>query len=143
MPIVNFHLLAGESTGEQCELLLVEASQLYAKVLQSPIERVRAFITWHDSRHFAAAGSLCAATGMHAPFFDFFVLDGRSVEQRHQLAEGFTELLVKHLAVRRDVVRGRCQRIAPEDWSIAGVPASLQRADELAVRAAGEPAHGP
>ncbi|HHK4245114.1 TPA: 4-oxalocrotonate tautomerase [Pseudomonas aeruginosa] len=141
MPIVNFHLLAGKSTDEQNERLLVEASQLYSTILESPIERVRAFITWHDPLHFAVAGSLCMTNGVHAPYFDFFVLDGRPVEQHQQLAEGFTELLVKHLGVHRDVVRGRCQRIYPEDWSIAGIPANILRASEVAARAATGSAH--
>ncbi|MCC6076684.1 4-oxalocrotonate tautomerase family protein [Pseudomonas sp. GCM10022188] len=135
MPVVNFHLLAGHSTVEQEQRLLVEASRLYSEVLASPIERVRAFITPHAAGQFAAAGALCSANGLHAPFFEFIVLDGRSLEDRQRLHQGFTDLLVEVLGVHRELVRGRCQRVAPEDWSIGGAPASVLRAEEVAARA--------
>ena len=136
MPVVNFHLLAGHSTAEQEQRLLVEASRLYSEVLGSPIERVRAFITPYPASQFAVAGQPCSVNGLHAPFFEFIVLDGRPLAERQRLAEGFTDLLVSILGVRRELVRGRCQRVAPEDWSIGGVPASVQRAGEVAARAA-------
>lgn len=134
MPIVNFHLLAGHSSSEQDERLLKEASRLYAEVLEAPMQRVRAFITAHPAGQFAAAGEPCSANGLHAPFFEFIVLDGRSLEDRQHLHQGFTELLVKVLGVRRELVRGLCRRVPPEDWSIGGVPASVLRAEEVAAR---------
>ena len=135
MPIVNFHLLAGQSTAEQDARLLEEASRLYAEVLQAPMERVRAFITPHAAGQFAVAGEPCSVNGLHAPFFEFIVLDGRSLEDRQRLHRDFTELLVDVLGVRRELVRGMCRRVPPEDWSIGGVPASVLRADEVAARA--------
>lgn len=136
MPIVNFHLVAGTSTPEQDERLLRHASALYAEVLASPIERVRAFITPHDPEQFAVAGELVSVSGQHAPFFDFIVLDGRSLDQRQQLMRGFTDLLVEVLGVRRERVRGCCRRVPPEDWCIGGEPASELRRSEIDARAA-------
>lgn len=136
MPIVNFHLVAGSSTPEQDERLLRRASALYAEVLASPIERVRAFITLHDPEQFAVAGELISASGDQAPFFDFIVLDGRPLDQRQQLMRGFTDLLVEVLGVRREWVRGCCRRVPPEDWCIAGEPASELRRAEIEARAA-------
>lgn len=138
MPVVNFHLLKDSCSDEQIERLLVDASKIYSVVLNSPMERVRAFVTWHDARHFAVAGSICAVGGEHAPYFDFIVLDGRPLEERQRIALGFTDLLVQHLGVRRELVRGRCERVPPEDWAIGGKPASVLRADEVAARAARE-----
>lgn len=135
MPIVNFHLLAGHSTAEQDARLLKEASRLYAEVLQAPMERVRAFITPHAAGQFAVAGEPCSVNGLHAPFFEFIVLDGRSLEDRQRLHRDFTELLVDVLGVRRELVRGMCRRVPPEDWAIGGVPASVLRAEEVAARA--------
>lgn len=135
MPVVNFHLLAGHSSPAQDEHLLKEASRLYAEVLKAPMERVRAFITTYPASQFAAAGAPCSHNGLHAPFFEFIVLEGRSLEDRHQLHQGFTELLVEVLGVSRELVRGMCQRVAPEDWSIGGEPASVLRAGEVAARA--------
>ncbi|MBL8453739.1 MAG: tautomerase family protein [Zoogloea sp.] len=136
MPIVNFHLVEGMSTPEQDERLLIGACQLYAEVLKAPMERVRAFITPHRPGQFAVAGGLCAHNGLHAPFFDFIVLDGRPLDERHRLLRGFTDLLVDTLGVRRDLVRGSCRRVEPQDWAIAGEPASIVRKDEVAARAA-------
>ena len=135
MPVVNFHLLAGHSTAEQDEQLLKGASRLYAEVLKAPIERVRAFITTYPASQFAVAGAPCSANGLHAPFFEFIVLDGRALEDRQRLHQGFTDLLVDMLGVSRELVRGVCRRVPPEDWSIGGVPASVLRAEEVAARA--------
>lgn len=135
MPVVNFHLLAGHSSAEQDERLLKEASRLYAEVLKAPMERVRALITTYPASQFAVAGAPCSANGLHAPFFEFIVLEGRSLEDRQQLHQDFTELLVEVLGVSRELVRGMCRRVAPEDWSIGGEPASMLRAGEVAARA--------
>lgn len=135
MPIVNFHLVEGLTTPAQDERLLIGACQLYAEVLKAPMERVRAFITLHKATHFAVAGGLAAHNGLHAPYFEFIVLDGRPLEDRHRLMRGFTDLLVDALGVRRDLVRGSCRRVAPEDWAIGGIPASVLRKDEVEARA--------
>ena len=136
MPIVNFHLVEGLTTPAQDERLLIGACQLYAEVLKAPMERVRAFITLHKATHFAVAGGLVSHNGLHAPYFDFIVLDGRSLEDRHRLMRGFTDLLVDTLGVRRELVRGSCRRVEPQDWAIGGEPASVIRKDEVAARAA-------
>lgn len=136
MPIVNFHLVAGSSTPEQDERLLRRASVLYAEVLDSPIERVRAFITSHDPEQSAVAGELVSVGAQHAPFFEFIVLEGRPLEQRHRLIAAFTDLLVEVLGVRREAVRGCCRRVDPEDWGIGGQPASALRSKEIDARAA-------
>jgi 4-oxalocrotonate tautomerase len=138
MPVVNFHLLAGHSSPEQDERLLKGASRLYAEVLKAPMERVRAFITTYPADRFAVAGELCSHNGLHAPFFEFIVLDGRWLEDRQRLHLAFTELLVEVLGVRRELVRGMCRRVPPEDWSIGGAPASVLRADEVQARKAAE-----
>lgn len=135
MPIVNFHLLAGHSTAEQDERLLVEASRLYSELLAAPIERVRTFITAHAPGQFAVGGEPCSRGGAHAPYFECIVFAGRSVEQRHSLLRAFTDLLVEVLGVRRELVRGSCRCVEPEDWAIGGEPASVLRAEEVAARA--------
>lgn len=135
MPIVNFHLVEGMTSAQQDERLLIGASRLYAEVLQAPMERVRAFITPHPAGRFAAVGGLAANNGLHAPYFDFIVLDGRPDDEIHRLLAGFTDLLVDILGVRRDLVRGSCRRVAPEDWAIGGIPASVLRKDEVEARA--------
>ncbi|WP_424191858.1 tautomerase family protein [Ampullimonas aquatilis] len=135
MPVVNFHLIEGMTSFDQDEKLLVGACRLYAEVLRSPMERVRAFITSHRSEQFAVSGGLVVNNNLHAPYFEFIVLDGRPVEERHRLLAGFTDLLVEILGVRRELVRGSCRRIEPQDWAIGGEPASILRKDEVEERA--------
>lgn len=135
MPIVNFHLIEGLSTPEQEASLLLGACRLYAEVLEAPMDRVRAFITPHRPSQMAVAGDLVANNGLNAPWFDCIVLEGRSLEQRQRLLRGFTDLLVDVLGVRRDLVRGCCRRVPPEDWAIGGEPASVLRKDEVEARA--------
>ena len=140
MPVVNFHLLEGASSPGQDEQLLLSACRIYAEVLGAPMDRVRAFITSHSPTRFAVAGELAAVNKVHAPFFEFIVLEGRPLAQRQRLLKGFTELLVEVLGVRREHVRGACRLVRPEDWAIGGEPASALRKDEIAARAA--PASG-
>ncbi|WP_079437453.1 tautomerase family protein [Zoogloea sp. LCSB751] len=135
MPIINFHLVEGLSTPAQDERLLLGACRLYAQVLDAPMDRVRAFITSHRPSQMAVAGDLVAHNGLHAPWFDFIVLDGRPLVQRQHLLRGFTDLIVDVLGVRRELVRGCCRRVQPEDWAIGGEPASVLRKDEVDARA--------
>ncbi|AIL59836.1 MULTISPECIES: tautomerase family protein [Pseudomonas] len=136
MPVVNFHLVQGHCSAEQKVQLLKAASQLYSQVLESPIERVRAFVTLHAADECAVAGDVVSANGLHAPYFDFIVLEGRPLDERRQLMSGFTNLLVDILEVERRLVRGRCTRVEPQDWSIGGLGADALREQEISARAA-------
>lgn len=131
MPIIHFHIADGYATKTQEEQLLVGASQLYAEILQCPIERVRAFLHVYPPSRCAVAGTLISRSSTRAPYFECSVLDGRPLDQRHRLLFGFTDLIVDILGVDRTLVRGQCKRVAPEEWSIGGKPASEQRAAEI------------
>ncbi len=135
MPVLVIHLLENSCSDAQCEALLLAASRLYAQVLNSPIERVRAFITPHRAAHVAVGGVMARDASLSAPYFEFLVLEGRSIDERQQLLAGFTELIVNELGVERHMVRGGCWPIAPENWAIGGVPASELRAGEVRARA--------
>lgn len=135
MPVVNFHLVEGMTSSEQDERLLLGACRLYAEVLGVPMMRVRAFITPHWASQFAVAGDVVVNNGLHAPYFDFIVLEGRPLDERQRLLAGFTDLLVDTLGVPRDLVRGSCRRVEPQDWAIGGEPASVLRKDEVDARA--------
>ena len=135
MPVVNFHLVEGSYSPEQAERLLRAAGALYAEVLAAPVERIRAFISRHRPEEFLVANDLASNNGLHAPFFDFIVLEGRTLEQRQRLLAGFTALLVEILGVKAELIRGTCRRVHPEDWSIGGQVASVLRADEIRARA--------
>ncbi|MNF08920.1 hypothetical protein D3C80_2094600 [compost metagenome] len=65
------------------------------------------------------------------------MLEGRPLDERQALMGGFTDLLVEILAVERSLVRGRCIRVEPQDWSIGGLGADVLREQEIRDRAAG------
>ena len=135
MPIMEIHLAEDAYEDEQLERLTVECSKLYAKVLQSPIERVRVFIHEHRPCAMAVGGVPVSQGGKPAPYFQFIVLEGRPLEQKHALLTGFTDLIENILGVQRGLIRGGCWPIPPEDWAIGGMPASVKRAAEVAARA--------
>lgn len=141
MPILEYHLVENQYSDAQCEQLLLRSSKLYADVLKSPIDRVRVVIHLHKPGMAAVAGRLLRQGGTPAPYFHFLVLEGRSLAERHQLLTGFTDLVVDTLGADRSLVRGGCWPIAPENWAIGGMPASVLRAAEVASRAkaAGSP----
>lgn len=134
MPVVNFHLVEGQYSDEQAEALLVGAATLYADVLEAPMERIRAFITPHPATQYLAAGQVVSKNNVHAPIFEFIVLEGRTLEQRHYLIKAFTELLAETLGIEMSVIRGFCRRVDPEEWGIGGTPASVMRAGEIQAR---------
>lgn len=131
MPILEVHLVEGRHTAAQHTELLAALSKRYAEVLDSPVERVRAYLTLHRPERWAAGG----VAGTEAPYFTAIVLEGRPVEQRHRLLGAFTDILVDVLGVERSLVRGRIIQVPPDDWAIGGVPASAARRSEIASRA--------
>lgn len=135
MPIVEYRLIEGQHSSEQIASLLRSSCILFAEVLDSPVERIRAFADEVSPTHAAIGGELVQASGATAPFFHFYLLAGRPQEHRHRLLAGFTDLLVEHLGVDRSTVRGCVIQVDPEDWAIAGVPAARARRDEVAARA--------
>ena len=136
MPVAHFHIPVGSASTEQRAALLTAASAAYSRVLDSPIERVRAFVVQYDPTDLAVGGQLVADGGSTAPYFTAIVLAGRPPQQRSELLAAFTDLVVEHLDVERSGVRGQIVEVAPENWGIAGQPASDVRASEIALRAA-------
>ncbi|OCH79134.1 tautomerase family protein [Gordonia sp. UCD-TK1] len=136
MPVAHFHIPVGSASTEQRAALLTAASAAYSRILDSPIERVRAFVVQYDPTDLAVGGQLVADGGSAAPYFTAIVLAGRPAQQRSELLAAFTDLVVEHLDVERSGVRGQIVEVAPENWGIAGVPASDVRASEISIRAA-------
>jgi 4-oxalocrotonate tautomerase len=133
MPILNIHLVAGQHAPEQLERLVVQCNELFASVLNCPVDRIRVFVTEHAPRQMCIGGKL-ATEAEPAPFFSFYVLEGRSLEDRQRLLAGFVDLIAEILAVDRSRIRGCVERIEPEDWTIGGTPASVLRQAEIAAR---------
>ena len=71
-------------------------------------------------------------------FFQFYLLAGRPPEQKIALLQDFTSLLASELGAPAELIRGFCTHVPPQDWGIAGVPAALEREDEIAAREIGK-----
>lgn len=134
MPIVTFHLAEEAISQAQCSELLQRASERYAEIFESPIDRVRAFVRLYPNSLVAVSGKTLETGDKGAPFFEFYALKGRPAEQRHGAMLAFTELLAETLAVSPQVIRGCCIQIDPDDWCIAGSPASELRKQEIEHR---------
>lgn len=134
MPLVTYHLVDDQLTDYQSEKLLLKGAQLYAEVLDSPVERVRALINTYPAQRALVGGRVLFEGEQGAPYFEFIVLAGRPDEQIKRLMSGFTDLLVETLGIDRSLIRGRCIRVSPEDWGIAGQSASELRAKEIEAR---------
>ncbi|QYB02023.1 tautomerase family protein [Rhodococcus sp. USK10] len=135
MPVAHFHLVDGAYTAEQRHTLLTEASRCYSEVLDSPIDRVRAFIVCYAPDDVAVAGTVVADGAPPAPYFTAIVLAGRPAEQRLELASRLTDVVVDVLDTPRSLVRGQVVEVDPANWAIAGTAAAAIRADEIASRA--------
>lgn len=131
MPIVHFHLIEGAATPAQEAELLCRASAFYADTLQSPIERVRAFIHSFPAARCAVGGKLVSEGAPVAPYFEFIVLEGRPLTQRHALLIGFTDLIAEVLGAERALIRGRCKQVSAEEWCIGGRIAAEARAEHI------------
>lgn len=134
MPILNIHLVRGQHDAERVAELLKRCSVAFAEGLRCPIDRVRVFATEHDPALYCVGGELVSDSGVQAPYFSFIVLQGRSLEDRQQLLTRFTDLIEELLQVPRAQIRGGIVPVAPDDWSIAGQPASLLRQAEIEAR---------
>lgn len=136
MPIVEYRIVAGRHDDVDVAALLNRSCELLAEVLEAPLDRVRAVAHDIPPARFSVGGTLISDGADEAPYFTFFLLDGRTEEQRARLLAGFTDLIVECLGTPRELVRGGIWIVAPEDWAIAGVPAATARRDEVAARQA-------
>lgn len=134
MPIINFHVVEGQYSDAQQESLLTEGSCVFARVLGAPVERVRAFLSFYPTQNLAVGGQLVRDSQILSPYFQCTILAGRSVQQRHQLLSEITTVVERALQADRELIRGSIVQIDPDNWAIAGVPASTARAAEVLAR---------
>ncbi|MCT2401407.1 tautomerase family protein [Novosphingobium mangrovi (ex Huang et al. 2023)] len=140
MPVAQLNLVRGAFGDDAIGEMLIEISHFYARTLYpdvdvAPIERVRVMVTLIEPQHWAAGGRLASEGGATAPYFSCLVLTGRTEEQHRRLIEGFTDIIARNLECDRLSVRGQVIPIAPENWGIGGIPASVVRKAEIAARA--------
>tara|TARA_Y100001949_G_scaffold43806_1_gene35949 strand:- start:737 stop:1153 length:417 start_codon:yes stop_codon:yes gene_type:complete len=136
MPVVMFQVPESVSSAEVSQTITRTACDLFAEVLEAPSNRIRAYLSTYPDTGICAGGNVLAAGGDPAPFYQFYVLADRSPELVSRLHAAFTGLLAESLQVDVSIIRGVCHRISPDDWAIAGKPASEIRKAEIEGRKA-------
>lgn len=131
MPIITFHLVENAFSDVQLGRLLTDGSHMLAEVLDTPVERTRAFVTLYRPDRTAVAGVVVNDGDRGAPFFVFYVGAHRRAELRTALLTRVTDLIETTLGVERAVIRGYAQTTDPDSWAVAGVPLSRARAAEV------------
>ncbi len=129
MPVVFFTIPEGRIDGPASERLLQRASETFADILESPVDRIRAYIKTLPGHHCASGGVVPGTS----PFFEFMVLEGRPLAQRQELMKQFSEILAEEAGIPLSQVRGMCRRVPAEEWCIAGKPASEARAAHVSA----------
>ena len=132
MPILKVQLDTSRVEPSMCHGFLARASAGFAAVLDVPESRVRVYVVHQPMAHSAVGGAVAETD---APFFEFYLLKGRPAEHRTQLLALFTDLIEDCFKADRQLIRGFCHHVAPEDWCIAGASAAAIRAEEIASRA--------
>lgn len=61
------------------------------------------------------------------PFIQVTMLEGRSVEQKHQLIKKLTEATAEVLGGDPQRIRVSLQEVSSDEWGIGGVPVSVLR----------------
>lgn len=132
MPVANLHVPAGTPHAE----LIRTASEIYASAMESPVDRVRVFVHSYEPDSMAVGGVSVADGAPVTPYFEAIAFEGRRPEQYTDLLARMSQALADVCGVDLAVVRGRVLKVSPEDWAIAGVPASVVRKAEIEARAA-------
>jgi phenylpyruvate tautomerase PptA (4-oxalocrotonate tautomerase family) len=129
MPIARFYL-ADSFTDEQYAELLNASCELMSEVLETPLDRTRAFVNVYPPGRASVGGQLVEKGGHGAPFFIFFMGEQRPPEHRPVLLARFTDLIENILGVDRSTIRGHAQPSHPDAWGVAGLPLSVARAGD-------------
>jgi len=142
MPAAHLNLLVGHSR-EEHDQLLADVSEIMARVLQAPKERLEVWISEIDPDLWAIAGEPASAvlqraplTEVEMPFVQMVLLAGRPVEQHHALIAEITACIERVLGTAPGRVRIHIAEVSPDRWGIGGQPAAAVRAAEIAARAA-------
>ena len=137
MPVLQVYLDTSQHEEGDLNRFLKKASAAFASRLSCPEDRIRVYIH-HTARALCSIGGSTDPDTAQAPFFQFYLLAGRPPEQKIALLQDFTSLLASELGAPTELIRGFCTHVPPQDWGIAGVPAALEREDEIAAREIGQ-----
>lgn len=140
MPVAHINLLRGHPR-EALRQIVIETSEVMARVLGAPKDRLIVWITENDP-DLCAIGGVTAAEALaggdrralEIPFVQMVLMEGRPAEQLHAVMAGITEVIARATGIDAGRIRVHIAPAQPDTWSIGGVPAAVARAAELAER---------
>jgi 4-oxalocrotonate tautomerase family enzyme len=126
--------LAGPVDGSVKRALLSRCAEEFARIVDSPVERVRTQVLEWPADGFAVGGIPISESNEQAPLIWIEMLEGRPERIYGELIEQLSELVAGILGIGLDRVRVRINEIRPQLWGIAGRPAAEVRGAEMAAR---------
>lgn len=141
MPLIQTFILKGRPR-EQVHRLIAAMTDTVARVIESPKERLRVWVSEIEPGAWGIGGvpvSLLVTSekdeDTEMPLVQITLLEGRSKEQHHRLIAAVTEVVEDVLLARKDRIRVSISEVKPDSFGIGGVPASIVREAEIRARA--------
>jgi 4-oxalocrotonate tautomerase family enzyme len=134
MPFLRVDLAAPVAPEVKRELLR-RTAELFAEIIESPVDRIRTQVHELPGDSFAVGGvALAESHQTQAPFITLDLFRGRPAEQRTALIERMSQLVADLVGAPVDRVRLRINEVEPGNWGIGGVPANELRKPEIDAR---------
>lgn len=141
MPAANINVLRGHPRAE-LRRLVVEVSDIIARVIDAPKDRLEVWVTEIDPDLWGVCGEPASDVLQRAPladvempFIQMVLLAGRPKSQHSALIADISAAVARILGARQDRVRVHIAEASPESWGVGGIPAAVRRADEIRARA--------
>ena len=132
MPLIQMEIAEGYPTEVRRELH-DRLAGLALEVLGGSPAAIRTRVTEVSFEGWGAEGAPESATRM-LPLVRMDILEGRSLEVRHELHDRVARLVAEVLSVPLDSVRTYITEMSVDGWGIGGVPASIARRDAIEAR---------
>ena len=133
MPFLRVDLAAPVAPEIKRELLR-RTAELFAEIIESPVDRIRTQVHELPAASFAVGGVPIAESHEQAPFITLDLFRGRPVEQHTALIERVSRLVADLVGAPIERVRLRINEVDPGCWGIGGVAASQLRKPEIDAR---------
>lgn len=140
MPVAHINVLQGHSRS-QLRQLIVEVSDVVARILEAPKDRLEVWISEIDPDLWGVCGVPASEVladsplgQVEMPFIRMVIMEGRTEAQRFALIAEVTEVVARVLGTDKERIRFQLTQIQPDGWGIGGVPATIRRAAEIEAR---------